>query len=136
MTKRPFDENGLQSLLSELYALADEQLYEEAIALKNHPKLWINGHFELDQKQLDFLDGMPLSNANFLGDQGSFVILNRLPVTLEKKQVDKKDGDDDDQDKFFKVTSHLISSTDNLGNAEASGSLALTVTYLASAEVS
>ena len=132
MTKQPFDETGLQSLLSALYNLTNEELYEEAIALNNHPKLWINGHFELDQRQLDFLDGMPTSTAQFLGEQGSFALLNRLPVTLEKKYLAKKDGDD--QDKFFTTTSHLISGTDNLGQAQAGGSLELTVTYLTEPE--
>lgn len=133
MTKQPFDETGLQSLLSALYNLTNEELYEEAIALNNHPKLWINGHFELDQRQLDFLDGMPTSTAQFLGEQGSFALLNRLPVTLEKKYLAKKDGDD--QDKFFTTTSHLISGTDNLGQAQAGGSLELTVTYLTEPEI-
>jgi hypothetical protein len=130
MEKQPFDEAGLQSLLSDLYALPEEQLQEESLALKQQPKLWVNGHFALDQKQLDFLAQLPHSTAQFIGDQGSFAIANRLPVTLQKKHEPKpKTNAGDDQDKFFKLEGNLASGTDNHGIPQASGELHINVTY-------
>lgn len=131
MEKQPFDETGLQSLLLAIYALPDQQLNEESLALKHHPKLWINGHFELDQNQLDFLDQMPAASTNFLADQGSFAIANRLPVTLTKTHLPKTGTPTggDDQDKFFETKSNLASGTNNLGEPQASGSLNIAITY-------
>ncbi|MFN0293479.1 hypothetical protein [Pedobacter helvus] len=131
MEKQPFDETGLQSLLLALYALPDQQLTEESLALKHHPKMWINGHFELDQNQLDFLDQMPAATTNFLADQGSFAIANRLAVTLTKTYLPKTETTTggDDQDKFFETKSNLASGTNNLGQHQASGTLSIEVTY-------
>lgn len=125
MQKQPFDEVGLQSLLQALYALNDQQLTEEAAALKLQPKLWINGHFDLTTDQLTYLDEMPAAIADFLGDQGSFAIQHRLPVTLTK------DGDGSgDEDKLFKPKSDLTIETANDGHITASGSMTIEITYV------
>lgn len=111
--------------------LPDNELTEEAYAaLRNQPKLWINGHFLLDQQQLDFLQQMPTEAASFLGLQGGFAIEHRLPINLHKANQPKsaKDGDKE-QDKLFKPTSNLSIQTDNEGITIASGELNLEVTY-------
>lgn len=132
MEKQPFDEAGLQSLLQALYALPDQELSEQANGLNYHPKMWINGHFELDIDQLQYLDQMPQSVADFMGLQGSFALLHRLPITLDKKYQTVKDASngDDDQGKLFKPTSNLAIETDSEGNVTASGDLILSVTYV------
>lgn len=131
MEKQPFDESGLQSLLLALYALPEQQLMEEALALKHHPKMWINGHFQLNQQQLLFLDQMPSSTTNFLADQGSFAVANRLAVTLTKIHLPKTgtSTSSGEQDKFFETKSNLTSGTNNLGQPQASGSLSIEITY-------
>lgn len=130
MEKQNFDETGLQNLLTELYALPDNQLNEEAYALRNQPKLWIYAHFELDNDQLAFLQDMPSPAADFLGQQGGFAIENRLPVTISKIHAAKRtSGDDPKQDKIFKPTSNLSFETDGNGTATAGGTLVLEITY-------
>lgn len=131
MEKQPFDETGLQSLLLALYALPDQQLMQESLALKHHPKMWINGHFQLDDKQLDFLDQMPAPTTSFLAEQGSFAIINRLDVRLTKTLRPKTDAPagGDDQDKFFETKSNLACGTDNHGKPKASGTLSIEVSY-------
>lgn len=129
MEKQNFDETGLQQLLTELYALPNNQLSEEAYALRNQPKLWIYGHFDLADDQLAFLQNMPAVAANFLGQQGSFAIEHRLPVTLSKSHQPKNNAKDPKQDKLFKPTSNLYTATDNHGVATAGGSLVLEITY-------
>ncbi|SOD13904.1 hypothetical protein [Pedobacter xixiisoli] len=125
MQKQPFDETGLQSLLQALYALTDQQLNEEAAALKLQPKLWINGHFELTSEQLDYLDQMPAPISHFLGEQGSFAIGNRLPIVLHKE------GDTPgDEDKLFKPKSNLTIETDSQGHISVGGSMSIDITYL------
>lgn len=124
MQKKPFNENGLQSILIELYALTDQELNEQAAALKQQPKLWINGHFELTTAQLDYLDQMPVAIASFIGDQGSFAIGHRLPVTLNKE------GDaTGDEDKLFKPKSNLTIETDNEGKVMVGGDMSIDITY-------
>ncbi|MGE6221156.1 hypothetical protein ACQKCH_15115 [Nubsella zeaxanthinifaciens] len=125
MQKQPFNENGLQSVLFELYALTDQELDEQAAALKLQPKLWINGHFELTAAQLGYLDQMPPAIASFIGDQGSFAIGHRLPVTLNR------DGDaTGDEDKLFNPKSNLTIETDNEGKIMAGGDMSINITYL------
>lgn len=131
MEKQPFDETGLQQLLTALYALPDPDLTEEAYALRNQPKLWINGHFELDHDQLEFLHQMPVAAANFLGQQGAFAIENRLPVSLIKSNQPKSSTEGQPkQDKLFKTNSSLSSTTDIEGTNTPGGELHLEVTYL------
>ncbi|RZM26960.1 MAG: hypothetical protein EOO88_15120 [Pedobacter sp.] len=133
MEKQPFDETGLQQLLLALYALPDDELTEEAYALRSQPKLWINGHFELDQDQLEFLHLMPMPVANFLGQEGAFAIENRLPIHLQKTYPTANQDGDKEQDKLFKPTSNLSIQTDNLGQVTAGGELNIEVAYIESA---
>lgn len=131
MEKQSFDETGLQNLLLALYALPDNDLTEEAYALRNQPKLWINGHFDLNPEQLAFLQQLPTAVVNFLAQEGGFAIENRLAITLHKSYVPKQTivgGKEDD--KWFKPTSNLAIETDTEGNTTASGSLTIVVTYL------
>lgn len=132
MEKQPFDEAGLQSLLQALYALPDQELLEQANGLNYHPKMWINGHFELDSKQLQYLDQMPQSVADFMGQQGSFALVHRLPITLEKnyRTANSRSNGDEDQGKLFKPKSNLAIETDSEGEVTASGDLVIEVTYV------
>lgn len=131
MEKQPFDETGLQHLLLALYAMPDNDLNEEAYALRNHPKLWINGHFELEPQQLEFLHQMPTAVTKFLAQEGAFAIENRLPITLQKNyQAEDTRENGKEDDKWFKPTSNLAIETDSEGHTTASGSLAIEVTYL------
>ncbi|MFN0256766.1 hypothetical protein [Pedobacter ureilyticus] len=130
MEKQTFDETGLQNLLNELYALPNQELSEQAFALRNQPKLWIYGHFELDSDQTSFLQHMPNSAADFLGQQGGFAIENRLPVTINKIHSPKRSsGEEPKQDKIFKPTSNLSVETDSNGISTAGGTLILEITY-------
>ncbi len=129
MEKQNFDETGLQNLLDELYALPNHELAEHAYALRNQPKLWINGHFNLDTDQLDFLQEMPNPAADFLGLQGGFAIENRLPITLTKTHLPQSQSGEPKQDKLFKPTSNLSFQTDSNGTATAGGTLVLEITY-------
>lgn len=127
MEKQPFTETGLQALLAELYALPNVQLAEHAAALKLNPKLWINGHFELDTDQLDYLQNMPNTMANFLGEQGSFAIGHRLPIHLNKSGEENKNGDK--PDKLFDTISSLSLQIDGQGQPSAGGELTIAITY-------
>jgi hypothetical protein len=131
MEKQPFDENGLQALLLALYALPDPDLREEAYALRNQPKAWINGRFDLNEEQFEFLENLPPTPTTFLAQQGGFAVEHRLPIHLSQVQVPKEDvpgGKEDD--KWFKPVSNLAISTDRQGQSKASGSLLIEVTYL------
>lgn len=127
MEKQSFTETGLQALLTELYALPNDVLSEHAAALKHQPKLWINGHFELDTDQLSFLQNMPVAMSNFLGEQGSFAIGHRLPITLIKSYDENKNGDK--PDKLFDTISSLSLQTDGQGQPTAGGELTIAITY-------
>jgi len=130
MEKQPFDETGLQQLLTELYALSDNELSEQAYAFRNQPKLWINGHFDLDAQQVDFLTDMSAPSTNFLAQQGGFAIENRLPVTLTKThQPAQPNQDPPKQDKWFTTISSLTAATDSNGHTWPGGTLQLEVIY-------
>jgi len=126
MQKQPFTQSGLQDLLLDLYALSDSLLAEEAGALRHQPRLWINGHFDLTQDQLDYLQNMPTQLIQFIAEDGSFAISHRLPVTLSKGEK----GGDDEQDKLFKTNSSLNIQTNNEGNIIAGGQLGIEITYI------
>lgn len=130
MEKQPFDETGLQQLLTELYALPDFELSEQAFAFRNHTKLWINGKFDLDAQQLAFLAEMSPAAINFLAQQGGFAIENRLPVTLVKTHQPADPGQDPPkQDKWFTTSSSLNTAMDGNGNTLPGGTLQLEVVY-------
>jgi hypothetical protein len=68
---------------------------------------------------------MPPAIASFIGDQGSFAIGHRLPVTLNR------DGDaTGDEDKLFNPKSNLTIETDNEGKIMAGGDMSINITYL------
>lgn len=130
MEKQPFDETGLQNLLLELYALPDFELSEQAYAFRNHTKLWINGHFQLDSQQLDFLNDMSGLSINFLAQQGGFALENRLPISLTKThQASSANETPPKQDKWFTTNSSLTASADITGQTVAGGTLQLEVIY-------
>lgn len=130
MEKQPFDETGLQQLLTELYALPDFELSEQAFAFRNHTKLWINGKFDLDPQQLAFLQEMSPAAINFLAQQGGFAIENRLPVTLVKThQSAEPSQDPPKQDKWFTTSSSLNTAIDGNGHTVPGGTLQLEVVY-------
>ena len=125
MEKRPFDQTGMQQLLAELYALPPAELQTESQNLLADPKTWIQTRFDLDPQQQAFLDQMPVATLAFLGDQGSFAIAHRLPVTLSKEGDPPKE----DEGKLFTPKSRFAFATDNLGQTLASGEMTILVSY-------
>ena len=123
MEKQPFDPNGLQQLLAELYALPPAELTAQSQALMTDPKTWIQDHFLLDPTQQAFLDQLPVATLAFLGDQGSFAIANSLPITLIQK------GNPEDEGKLFTPKSSFQQSSDSQGRTQSSGEMTLLVSY-------
>lgn len=126
MEKQPFDQTGLQTVLQDLYALPQNQLNEQANALRTLPKQWISMHFELDSDQASFLNGMPEQTVRFLGDQGSFAIENKLPIDLDKQEPPAAASK---PDKYFKPKSTLYSQTNSNGIITSGGKLIIEVSY-------
>lgn len=126
MEKQPFDQAGLQAVLQALYALPQNELNEQADALRTLPKQWINNHFELDNDQSSFLNSMPEQTIRFLGDQGSFAIENSLPIDLDKQEPSLAERK---PDKYFKPKSTLYSQTNSNGLISAGGRLIIEVSY-------
>lgn len=84
MEKAPFTPAGLQDLLQQLYALPDAALGQEALAISQDFKIWLKAHFDLDQNQEAYLDGVDHRFISKAGQRSSYYVENRLPVNLIK----------------------------------------------------
>jgi len=82
MTKQPFTPDGVKLKTTELYALGDEALQEQAGLVATQFPAWIKDNFSLTTQQEDYLDTMDAGYLKFLADETSDAIGIRLPIIL------------------------------------------------------
>lgn len=131
MEKQPFTEAGTKALQQQLYSLNNAELKRQAQSIQTNIKAWAIEHFELNIKQLEYLNSINQQSIDFLAGQTSYAVGNRLPVTLIKKG-DDDNGDDDDGDdlgKLFDIKSNLTALSGGDGDFVAGGELTMVVTY-------
>lgn len=122
----PFSPEGVQDLLTQLYALPDPDLALEATAISTDFKLWIAANFVLSADQLSYLNAISGSVTNYYGQQCSFCFENRLEIILN--YPDKPDNPS--YSKWNASTNTILVEADGSGQSKISGELTFSLTYV------
>lgn len=87
MLKLPFTPQGVQDLLSQIYALPDIQLQNESAAAAANFRLWISSNFLLEASQQIYLEAIDDQFIASAATEVSYFIQNRYPIELIKEEV-------------------------------------------------
>ncbi|MVZ63757.1 hypothetical protein [Sphingobacterium humi] len=79
-TKPPLSPGGIDTKLTELYALSDIELEAEAVQIRDDFSDWLDDNFTLTLTQQNYISGMSARYAAFLADCAYITVKNRLPV--------------------------------------------------------
>lgn len=131
MQKVPFTPAGVSDLLTQIYALPDPQVQQEAAACAANFRLWIDNNFILDASQFSFLEQI---DDQFIASAASEVqhfILNRLPISLIKAEQNHNvpDNNGEDRGKLIDLGKGKQSSFDSNAGFAESESLTFTISY-------
>lgn len=114
----PFTPNGIQQAQNWLYALNDEQLMNQSIAIAQDSVIWIKDNFVLDNAQVEYLDNLPADMKLSMGWQLASGTIGRLPITMDPPIPSAK--------KNTHVTTHFEGTYDfNSGVADFSGEVGI-----------
>jgi hypothetical protein len=130
MQKFPFTDSGLQDLLTQLYALDDQQLSRQADAISADFRAWLTDHFQFDQSQLDFLAATPETFIQSAAADCSYYVANRLPITMVKEQQrSDPPGEGEDRGKLIDLDKKSSARFSPPESYSSSGSLTITISY-------
>lgn len=114
MTKKPLTPTGVNEVVTELYALPNDALFDEADAVATDFCLWLTEHFELTPRQEVFLaQGLQASFIAFVQTRLPFVFLNRLPISYT---VMGTEPPEDDEEEWGKVIEGLDATSQTSGS--------------------
>ncbi|MBS1781033.1 MAG: hypothetical protein JST70_17035 [Bacteroidetes bacterium] len=82
MAKQPFTPAGVQAKQTELYALPDNQLTDQADVIRADLRQWTKENFILDATQITYLDGIDAEWISFSGALTGLAVQYRRPVIL------------------------------------------------------
>ncbi|MCX3265635.1 hypothetical protein [Pedobacter agri] len=99
MEKLPFSPQGVQDLLSQIYALPQAQLRQEAAAASANFRLWLSENFELTTTQLAYLESIDNAFIAIAAAEVNFFITGRLPIILIKEEQPLVTGKDEPGDR-------------------------------------
>ena len=113
MTKKPLTPTGVSEVVTELYALPDEALLNEADAVATDFRLWLAEHFTLTPRQEVFIThGLQVSFIAFVQARLPFAFLNRLPISYT---VMGEVPTEDDEEEWGKVIEGLDATSQTSG---------------------
>ncbi len=95
MKKVPLSPLGVQQLLSQLYALPDPELQQEAQQAGNDFKYWVSSHVELAQHQVVYLDSLPEAFVSVAAEKVNFYLVTRKPISLKQPFIQDGLGKDE-----------------------------------------
>lgn len=111
MEKHELKQEGLQALLSQLYALTDAELFVKAAALAADFKAWMEAHFILNDVQLNFLNSLDEAFVGSIARDSSDFLQQRLPIVLSKQELSATEEEEKPRGKIIEVAKKI--STDN-----------------------
>lgn len=131
MQKVPFTPAGVSDLLTQIYALPDPQLQQEAAACAANFRSWIENNFVLDVSQLAFLENIDDQFIAAAASEVQYFILGRLPISLIKadEHSDLSDNQGDDRGKLIDLGKSKQSSFDSEAGFSEIQNLIFTISY-------
>lgn len=121
----PFSPKGVQDKLTELYALTDNDLAQQATAIKTNFTQWILANFSFGPAQVIYINNLNVNVAEYYGVQCALCFTNRLPIIL----IYPAPPSDAGYAKWSVSDDGLHVEANGLGQASVSGSLTFSIVY-------
>ncbi|MNJ95306.1 hypothetical protein D3C87_130160 [compost metagenome] len=109
MEKVTFTPNGFKQLETQLYALSDTDLSDQANSVLADYITWVDDHIILNALQINYLNGLDALFVASLASNAAIALVNRLPLNLVLP--DDYDEESEGRGKWF-----LDSSTIEVSN--------------------
>ncbi|WP_461791629.1 hypothetical protein [Pedobacter sp.] len=129
MEKFPFTGQGAKALMTELYQLSDPALQLEANAAGADFRLWIGSHFELDQSQLEYLDGIDETWIAVAAQDTKAFLAARKPIRLQKIPTPASRNHSDDRGKLLDLDKKKTASYSEHEGYQQSEELLYTISH-------
>ncbi|MBB2145800.1 hypothetical protein GM921_09900 [Pedobacter sp. LMG 31464] len=131
MEKFPLSTSGLQDLISEMHALPDAQLGQQAESIGNDFSAWIIEHFILDESQINFLHAIDERFIARAATDCKYFLGNRLPISLVKEaQAQRAEPEEgEDRGKLLDLDKKTSSSFSAANGFASSEELIFTISY-------
>jgi len=88
--KFPFTPEGVDDMLSTLYAEDDAVIETEAVAVEQNFNPWMEDNFELTSEQVDYMNSLGPIFSEQTGLHLAHAFRHRLPVTLTKGDISSR----------------------------------------------
>jgi hypothetical protein len=82
MMKLEFNNEGFFALQHQLYQLNDEHLKDETDIIRHNFTVWLSHHFDINQRQLAFMEALDQDQLKVIAMDTGFAIENRMPISL------------------------------------------------------
>jgi hypothetical protein len=125
----PLTASGINDAMNELQQMPQFELQAEADQLASDFKGWMAAHFELNAKQLVFLNAIDAATTTLTAQACSFALANRLPIYLEKG-IKATIEEEKPQMKIIRATSNLSSNSNSDGKFSVGGYVTIQISYV------
>jgi hypothetical protein len=92
MTRKTFNNEGVQLLLADIYQLPIADYQEELYKVQSDFRTWLFLHFNFTDRQASYLHQLNTDYLYLLGQEVSKAIENQSPIMLQKQEPADDDG--------------------------------------------
>ncbi|MGK9118024.1 hypothetical protein [Olivibacter jilunii] len=92
MTRKTFNNEGVQLLLADIYQLPIADYQEELYSIQSDFRTWLLLHFDFTDRQASYLHQLSTDYLYLLGQEVSKAIENQSPIMLQKQEPADDDG--------------------------------------------
>jgi len=125
----PLTASGINDVMKELQEMPRFELLAEAANLAADFKGWMAEHFQLNAKQLVFLNAIDEATTTLTAQACSFALANGLPIYLEKG-VKAIIAEEEPQKKIIRTVSNLHSNSASNGESAVGGFVTIQINYI------
>ena len=125
----PLTASGINDVMKELQEMPRFELLAEAANLAANFKGWMAEHFQLNAKQLVFLNAIDEATTTLTAQACSFALANGLPIYLEKG-VKAIIAEEEPQKKIIRTVSNLHSNSASNGESAVGGYVTIQINYI------
>lgn len=127
MTQEPFTSAGVQQKITDLYALPDNQLNDEAALVRADFPTWLKDNFILSNAQETYLDNMDAPFIESAACDTATAMEFRLPITLT--ETGSTSMTTARASKLIKKRKNITMEYSETGGVSATGSLDFEIIY-------
>lgn len=127
MTQVPFTPEGVTQKTTELYALPDAELQQQANLVRSDFKSWMQENFQLTTSQITYLNGIHAHVVRYLSCKTAIAMENRLSIRLTVSGEDDGTGGKSKLIRDYDETTVTYSET---GSSAITGTLDFEISYV------